>query len=162
MFVPDYANVLVKVVVILGLINRVPAAIPEHNVFCYSAVARILNPRWIWLSGVKNKRRAQVGFGLRPGSRFKMRSFYNFHMWLLNTVILAGKAARQWLLITVSRDAGKRRHFPPDLSQWVKRGRRCLFLHCIIGNCMVYQDRIKTTFSIDFFSIFEINIIVEQ
>ena len=32
-FVPDYANVLVKVVVTLGVINRAPAAIPEHNVF---------------------------------------------------------------------------------------------------------------------------------
>jgi len=44
--VPDYANVLVKVVVILGVINRVglPVAIPEHNVFCYSAAAHILTP----------------------------------------------------------------------------------------------------------------------
>jgi len=43
-FLPDYGNVLVKVVVILGLINGVPAAIPEHNVFCYSAVAHIWTP----------------------------------------------------------------------------------------------------------------------
>jgi len=31
--VPDYANVLVKVVVILGVMYRVPEAIPENNVF---------------------------------------------------------------------------------------------------------------------------------
>jgi len=42
--VPDYANVLVNVVVISGMINRVPATIPEHNVFCYSAVVHILTP----------------------------------------------------------------------------------------------------------------------
>jgi len=36
---PDYANVLVKVVAIFGLINRVPATTPVHNDFCYSAVA---------------------------------------------------------------------------------------------------------------------------
>ena len=41
---PDHADVLVKVVVILGVINRVPAVIPEYNVFCYSAVAHILTP----------------------------------------------------------------------------------------------------------------------
>jgi len=42
--VPDYANVLVKVFTILGVINRVLSAIPEHNVFCYSAVAHVLIP----------------------------------------------------------------------------------------------------------------------
>jgi len=31
--VPDYANVLVKVVAIFGVINRVPATTPAHNVF---------------------------------------------------------------------------------------------------------------------------------
>ena len=36
---PDYANVLVKVVVILGVIKRLPATTPAPNVFCYSAVA---------------------------------------------------------------------------------------------------------------------------
>ena len=41
---PDYANVLVKVVVILGVIMRVPATAPAHNVFCYSAVALIVTP----------------------------------------------------------------------------------------------------------------------
>jgi len=31
---PDYANVLVKVVAIFGVINRVPAATtPAHNIF---------------------------------------------------------------------------------------------------------------------------------
>jgi len=66
--VPDYANVLVKVVVILDVINRVPAAIPKHNVFCYSAVAHILTPlvnlAFRPQSGFKNKCRARGGFGL--------------------------------------------------------------------------------------------------
>jgi len=38
------ANVLVKVPAVLCVINRVPAATPEHNVFCYSAAAHILTP----------------------------------------------------------------------------------------------------------------------
>jgi len=41
--VPDYANVLVKVVVVLGVINRVPAAIPEHNVFLLLRSCAYLN-----------------------------------------------------------------------------------------------------------------------
>jgi len=79
--VPDYANVLVKVVVILGVINRVPAAIPEHNVFCYYAVAHLLTPSANLSFGpksdFKNKFRARAEFGLRPGSGFNMRPFYN-------------------------------------------------------------------------------------
>jgi len=35
----DYANVVVKVVAIFGVIYRVPATTPAHNVFYYSAVA---------------------------------------------------------------------------------------------------------------------------
>ena len=66
---PDYANVLVKVVVILGMINRVPAAIPEHNVFSYSAVAHILtlsvNLTFGSKSGFKNECRAPAGFRLQ-------------------------------------------------------------------------------------------------
>jgi len=38
--VPDYANVLVKVVAIFGVINRAPATTPAHD-FCYSAAAHI-------------------------------------------------------------------------------------------------------------------------
>jgi len=67
--VPDYANVLVKVVVIFGVINRVPATIPAHNVFCYSAVAHILTPSENLAfgpkSGFKNKCRVRAGFGLQ-------------------------------------------------------------------------------------------------
>jgi len=44
MFVPDHANVLVKVFAIFGVINRIPATTPAHNVFCYSTVAQILTP----------------------------------------------------------------------------------------------------------------------
>jgi len=42
--VSDYANGLVKVVAIFGVITRVPATAPAHNVFCYSAVAHISTP----------------------------------------------------------------------------------------------------------------------
>jgi len=66
--VPDYANVLVNVVVILGVMNRVPAAIPEHNVCCYSAVAHFLTPSVNLAfgpkSGFKDKYRARAVFGL--------------------------------------------------------------------------------------------------
>ena len=72
---PDYANVLVKVAVTLGVINRVPATISEHNVFCYSTVAHILRPSVNLVfkpkSGFKNKCR------VKPGSGLKMRPFYN-------------------------------------------------------------------------------------
>ena len=65
---PDYANVLVKVVVILGVIKRVPATTPAHNVFCYSAVAHIVTPlvnlAFRPKSGFKNKCRTRAGFRL--------------------------------------------------------------------------------------------------
>jgi len=66
--VPDHANVLVKVIVILGVINRVSAAILGHNVYCYSTVAHILTPSVNLAFGLqlgfKNKYRAPAGFGL--------------------------------------------------------------------------------------------------
>jgi len=65
--VPDYANVLVKVVAIFDVINCVPAATPAH-VFYYSAVAHILTPSvnlaFRPKSGFKNKCRARAGFEL--------------------------------------------------------------------------------------------------
>jgi len=64
MFVLDYANVLVKVFVTLGVIDRVPAATPVHHVFCYSAVAQILthsvNSAFGRKSGFKNKCQARA------------------------------------------------------------------------------------------------------
>ena len=62
----DYANVLVKVVVIFGVINHVPATTtPAHNVFCYSAVAHILtrsvNLAFELKLGFKNKCRTRAG-----------------------------------------------------------------------------------------------------
>jgi len=64
--VPDYANDLVKVVAIFGVIHHATA--PAHNVFCYSAVAHILTPSVNWAfrpkSGFKNKCRARAVFGL--------------------------------------------------------------------------------------------------
>jgi len=54
---------------ILGVINRVPAAIPEHKFFCYFAVAHILtssvNLAFGPQSGFKNKCRARAGFRLQ-------------------------------------------------------------------------------------------------
>ena len=65
---PDYANVLVKVVAIFRVINCVPAATLAHNVFCYFAVAHILTPSvnlaFRPKSGFKNKCRARAGFEL--------------------------------------------------------------------------------------------------
>jgi len=56
------------VVAIFGVINRVPATTPAHNVFCYSAFAHILTPSVNLAfrpeSGFKNKCRARAGFGL--------------------------------------------------------------------------------------------------
>jgi len=64
----DYANVLGKVVAILGVINRVPATTPAHNVFCYSAVAHIFTPLVALAfgpkSGFKNKCRIRAGIGI--------------------------------------------------------------------------------------------------
>ena len=66
---PDYANVLVKVVLILGVIKRVPATAPANNVFCYSSVAHIVTPlvnsAFRPKSGFKNKCRARAGFRLQ-------------------------------------------------------------------------------------------------
>jgi len=82
-FVLDYANVLVKVVAIFGVINRVPATTPAHNLLCYSAVAHVLTLSVNLLfgpnSGFKNKCRAPAVFGL--GSGFKMRPFCN-SVWI--------------------------------------------------------------------------------
>ena len=39
---PDYVNVLVNVVVILGVTKRVATTTPANNVSCYSAVAHIV------------------------------------------------------------------------------------------------------------------------
>ena len=69
---PDYANGLVKVVAIFGLINRVPA----HNVFCDSAVAHILTPSENLAfgpkSGFKNKCRARAGFGFQSDALLQL------------------------------------------------------------------------------------------
>jgi len=63
-----YANVLVKVVVILGVINCVPAITPVHNVFCYYSVAHILTPSvnlgFRSKPGFKNECQIRAGFGL--------------------------------------------------------------------------------------------------
>jgi len=64
----DYANVLVKVFAILDVINRVPATTPLHYIFCYPAVAHILNHSLNLAFGpkpdFKNRYRARAGFEL--------------------------------------------------------------------------------------------------
>jgi len=66
--VPDYANVLVKVVAIFGVINRVPATTPVH-IFRYFTVAHISTPSvnlaFRPKSGFKNECRARAGFRLQ-------------------------------------------------------------------------------------------------
>jgi len=64
--VPDYANVLVKVVAIFGAINCVPSTKPAHNVFFYSTVAHILTPPRNWLLGLN--RASKLNVGLESGS----------------------------------------------------------------------------------------------
>jgi len=49
--VSAYANGLVKVVVFFGVINRVPATTPAHNVFCYSAVLHTGTPEQVYIMG---------------------------------------------------------------------------------------------------------------
>jgi len=56
--VPDDANVLVQVVAIFGVINRVPATTPAHNVFCYSAVAHVLT-HWCRRRGLRGSKHPQ-------------------------------------------------------------------------------------------------------
>jgi len=77
--VPDYANVLVQLVAIFGVINRAPATTPAHKIFCYSTVAHILTPSVNLAfrpnSGFKTNFRDPAVFGL--GSGFKMRPFCN-------------------------------------------------------------------------------------
>jgi len=66
-----------RAVATFGLINRVSATTPAHNVFCCSAVAHILTPS-VYLafrpkSGFKNKFRARAGFGLVIRTRVGFR-----------------------------------------------------------------------------------------
>jgi len=91
--VPDYANVVVKVVAIFGVINRVPTTTPVHNVFCYSTVAHILNPSVNLVfgpnTGFKNKCWAPAVFGLDSG--LKMRPICN-SVW----VCMQGATRGDW------------------------------------------------------------------
>jgi len=61
--VPDYANVVVKVVAIFGVIYRVPATTPSHNVFCYYAVAHILT-HWCRRRGYRECKHTTKRFDL--------------------------------------------------------------------------------------------------
>jgi len=96
--VPDYASVLLKVVAIFGVINRVPATTPAHNVFCYSAVAHILtssvNLAFRPKSGFKNKCRAPTVFGL--GSNLKELEKKNNPKFLIFIVFLHSNWFRCW------------------------------------------------------------------
>jgi len=72
----------------------------------------------------------------------------------LNAGNLASNAARQSLLIAVSQivlycvkrsnDAGKQESDTGIALCSFKKGRRCIFHYNIVGNFMVYQDRIET------------------
>jgi len=64
-------------------------------------------------------------------------------------------------VIAVSRDSGERWHCLPIPTKEGRRGQKCCFHNSIIGNFMIYQDRIDTNFLVSFI-IFEVNIVVEQ
>ena len=70
----DYANVLVNVVAILGVINRAPAATLVYYV-CYPAVAHILTQSVHLAFGPKSglkKCRARAWFGLQNEARSQL------------------------------------------------------------------------------------------
>jgi len=73
--VPDYANVVVKVVAIFGVINRVPATTPAHDAFYYSAVAHILT-HWCWRWGCRECKHTPKSFDLLKilAKSFKIRA----------------------------------------------------------------------------------------
>jgi len=70
-------------------------------------------------------------------------------MWLLNADILAGNAARQWLLIAASTPESG------DIALLTFKkgatGAEVLYHNSIIGNFMVYQSRIETHFLFIYF-----------
>jgi len=80
------------VVAIFGVINRVPATTPAHNVVCYSAVAHILTPsvnlafrpKLDFKNKCRSSRVRANDFELGPRSGFKMRPFYN-SVWVCMT-----------------------------------------------------------------------------
>jgi len=82
-----------------------------------------------------------------------LRQYVFCRQWLLNAGILASNAARQLLLMAVSqiilycvksKDAGKQESDRGISLCSFKRERRYLFHYSIVGNFMVYQDRIET------------------
>jgi len=104
---------------------------------------------------------------------------------LLSAGTLASNATRQSLLLAVSqiilycvkrsKDAGKQESDTGISLCSFKRGRRCVFHYSIVGNFMVYQDRLETNllqlfaqqensewFSIISVIVFEVNIFAEQ
>jgi len=54
---------MVKVVAIFGVICRVPATTPAHNVFCYSAVVHILT-HWCRRLGCRECKHTPKSFDL--------------------------------------------------------------------------------------------------
>ena len=71
---PDYVNVLVKVVAIFGVINCVPATTPAHNVFCYSAVAHFLT-HWCRRRGCRGCKHPQSFDVVKfPAKSYKIRA----------------------------------------------------------------------------------------
>jgi len=91
MFVPVYANILAKVVVLFGVISRVGYLhLHLHTTLFVTPQLRISElPRLIWLSGLNRASKINVGlepgsglwFRLVLGSGFKIRPFYN-SLWV--------------------------------------------------------------------------------
>jgi len=65
MFVPDYTNVLVKVVAIFGVINRVPATTPAQRFLSLRSCAYLKS---LCKFGFGPKSGFKINVGLEPGS----------------------------------------------------------------------------------------------
>ena len=81
-------------------------------------------------------------------------------MWLLNADILAGNAARQWLLIAASTPESG------DIALLTFKkgatGAEVLYHNSIIGNFMVYQIELKHIFYLYIFKFLGLTSLFEQ
>ena len=110
-FVPDYANVSVKVVAIFYVTKRVPATTHAHNVFCCDAVLHIWSPSvnlaFRPKSGFKNKCRVRAGLGLVISGSGRVQA----SKW-------GPFATRLWYVCRVQQGEIERMHPPPTNSKY--------------------------------------------
>ena len=101
---PDYTNVVVKVVAIFGVIYRVPATTPAHNVFCYYAVAHIVT-HWCRRRGCRECKHTSKSFDLVKTFNNRAKSLTTF----TNSVKVWAKMAPSifWFEKTCAQFSGK-------------------------------------------------------